>query len=202
MATAAETSTATRSAMFEQHGDDGYMICERLFQLALPSFYAQIVSNGGSGSNNYTSLADLFAARATWHLHTQRTIESSREPCFLLLADLAVYFNACTALESNLVYLEWLFTLVRPLLFALLFLFVLPLTIVLTAFLISLFCFVMKHWHTLRSSSNWWDASLRSIAVFWEWHARVFFDHEIIGMDKYFFYFNSFLGSQNAKREA
>jgi hypothetical protein len=165
--------------------NNSYRLCEQLFQLALPSFYAQVVTNMDSQGVPYASLSDFFSAR-NQNLSTQRTIESSREPCFLLLADLAVYFSACSHVESNLVYLEWLFTLVRPLLYTILLLFVLPLTIVFIAFGCSFFCFYMKHWSQLKrsiTSNNWWEASAKSIAVFWEWHSFIFHAHEIVGLE-------------------
>jgi hypothetical protein len=175
------SSSSMMTSSLNTTTDGGYRLCEQLFQLALPSFYeSQIL-----GKHQYSSLSDFFSARAS-NLSTQRTIESSREPCFLLLADLAVYFNACSHLESNLVYLEWLFTLVRPLLYTILLIFILPLTIVLIAFGCSFFCFYMKHWSQLKSSisqSDWWEASAKSIAVFWEWHSYIFHAHEIVGIE-------------------
>ena len=152
----------------------GYHFCELLFELGLPSFYSNVKYQGYSGLN------DFFLAR-----NAEQHQQTSGPDCSFLVDDFAHFFNLCSMLESNLVYLEWIFSLVKPLVFTFMILIIGPCSVVLSAFAFSFFCFYMKHLRSLRTSisnSNWWEASAKAIAVFWEWHGAIFHSHEIVGL--------------------
>ena len=73
---------------------------------------------------------------------------------FNISADLHSYLHICNQIESNIVYLVWLFNIFKPLVITLFItLFLLPLTIVVLIYASSMYMFLVKHWNNLKVSS-------------------------------------------------
>lgn len=157
-----------------------YHLCESSFEFLLPSFYSRLKSHGHTSLTDYLhnkSLVNLDGYNAAIH------------PLYgPLLDDVGYFFQICLLIESNLVYMEWIFSLVQPLIYTFILLFLLPLTIVIILFGCSFFCFYKKHWLNLKASiseNNLWEATLKSICVFWEWHGALFHGHELVGAENF-----------------
>ncbi|CAF0741829.1 unnamed protein product [Brachionus calyciflorus] len=83
-------------------------------------------------------------------------------------------------------YIEWILDLTYPSLIFILTLFILPLTIVVLTFGASLYIFINKHKNNLLSAyyaHDIWQASYKSLAVFWETTGAIWHGHEIVGLE-------------------
>jgi hypothetical protein len=139
--------------------------CELIFRSLLPNLYTNLELNGFTGMYEFLSKINVSSPSSSQMMingHMNRHTSSGKEYsnhvhhhdaafCSYTL-DLANYFNVCYQVESNLVYLDWLLSLFKPLLYALSLLFILPSMIVILLYASSLFLFLNKHWKKLKVS--------------------------------------------------
>jgi len=99
--------------------------------------------------------------------------------------DILGYIDICQSIESNLVYFTWLFDLFEPLLIIIITLFLLPALIVIFIYITSSYIFIRKHWSKLKHAlhQDIWQATYKSIAVFWETQGALWHGHEIRGLE-------------------
>lgn len=127
------------------------LVCEWLGDFFLPSFSTQVRHQWNK------TLYDFLLTRDNG---TQTFLNK------LLYADLLKYFTLCNQIESNIVYLIWLFNLFKPLLLTIFItLFLLPTTIFVFIYASSMFIFLSKHWNKLKVSFLVWY-SLAVITVY------------------------------------
>lgn len=88
--------------------------------------------------------------------------------------------------ELDLLYIEWIFDILYPFLIFVLLLFLLPFVIVALTFAASLYVFIKKHKQLLMNtyySNDIWQASFKSLAVFWETQGAIWHGHEVVGLE-------------------
>lgn len=183
-----DTDTHTKKKFFNSNmnltiNDEKRNLCESLFGLLLPSFYASIQLDGFNGfydflsklnhtvtvnssqnnnNNNNTLNGTSSLTNNNININDRMMLSScvtNNSNCNLMYnytLDLANYFNFCNQIESNLVYFDWLLNLFKPLIYALCSLFLLPAIVVILLYASSLFCFLSKHWNKLKVSSYGW----------------------------------------------
>jgi hypothetical protein len=132
-------------------------------QLSSNSAEHQISQQSSSSSDNDLDLASQLT-RFSHYFTANEAVDNKRSQQLLLTsinneylvnytADLYKLLSVCHQMESNVVYLEWLFNIFKPLLTTLfLTLFLLPSVIVVGLYASSMFLFLTKNWNKLKVS--------------------------------------------------
>lgn len=139
-------------------------MCDWLSELLLPDLTAKIKSSGYKNlldflnHLNRTNLADTTTTSTNNTNNSsekQRILNSNNCNGFILsyTSDIYSYLNVCNQIETNIVYLEWLFDFFKPLVSTLfLTLFLLPSLVVIFIYASSFYCYLSKHWIKLKVS--------------------------------------------------
>ena len=129
-------------------------ICEWLFEILIPNFYSKLKLDGQQNFHE-----SLIGQRLKFELDTYDAHDIFLNDCLdnvkNFTADLLRHYNACTRVESNLLYIFWLLSLFKPLISTLfIILFLLPLFICLCIYASSVYLCFTKHWKHVKVSRD------------------------------------------------